>query len=536
LQIGEVRDRAPRNFLAAHVAFSQNGPGGVGDLTGTSSLEVWMDANDLNGDDDFSNNPSNGTLVSTWTDKSGNGNDLTSSGNNRPVYNTGGTYNAVNFINSGGTTFDYMTFATAKHLIPGTAIFVLIPTDAGTVSNSLMDDTNRSLRLEQYNNTNVLGYTRYGTADYNTTIATNYGNYIIVSFRKNTGTNNLLVTQNGTLQTISISSSTNGIPLTRMGAILAADAPNYNCVEIIAHSSYLNDAEIRIVENYLSAKYGGISIPNDDYTMDNPSNGNYDYEVAGIGRVNSSNTHYDAQSSIVRIHNPLGVSSGEYIYWGHDNGLLNSSSADVPSGVEARFMRVWGLNEIGIVNSVDVTFDLTNHTPVTTSDLRLLIDVDNDGIFNEASTLVISGAVLTSANRYTFTYDFPSNSSLRITLGTADKIQTPLPVQLTDFTATASGDGVVDLDWETASEQNNDFFTVKRSIDGHGFDDLFQVPGAGTSSVPHVYHRQDETPPMGRVYYSLHQTDQDGTVEHLKTVSVIVPQYRNDAELYPNPW
>lgn len=531
-------------FLAAEVASAQNGPGGVGNRTGASSLKVWMDANDLDGDDVFTDNPANGTQVSTWTDKSGNNNHLTQGTSaRRPLYYvSAGQYNAVNFINDGGSTFDYMTFTNTAHFSAGTAIFVLIPTHAsGAVSNSLFDDNTRSMRVEQYSDNTHIGYTRYGVADYTTTLSNNLNNISIVSFRKNNTNSNMVITANNNSQTVNVGDATQaGIPLTNMGRYNPsaptnnADAANYRCVEIITYNVYLNDAQIRILENYLSAKYNGIAIPNDNYTMDNPGNGNFDYEVAGIGRVNASNTHLDSKSSIVEIHNATGLDDNEFVYWGHNNGLLNSSTSDVPAGIQSRFMRVWGLNEVGTVNAVNVTFDLTGQTPVTTSDLRLLIDVDNDGVFNEANTLVISGATK-SGNLYTFNYNFAANSSLRFTLGTINKVQTPLPVKVVDFTATASGSGVVDLDWKTATETNNSFFTVKRSVDGRTFNDLFEVEGAGTSSAAHVYHKSDENAPAGKVYYQLYQTDIDGTTEHVRTTSVIVPEYKKSAEVYPNP-
>jgi hypothetical protein len=530
-------------LLATNVALAQDGPGGVGDCTGTSALKIWMDANDLDGDDDFSDNPANGTLVSTWTDKSGNSNDLTqgTSAHRPQYYVSGGQYNAVNFINDGGNTFDYMTFTNTTHLSAGTAIFVLIPSHvSGAASNSLMDDNTRSLRIEQYSDNNHVGYTRYGVADYTTNLSSNINNISIVSFRKNSNTTNMEISQNNTTQTVNVGDNTQaGIPLTNMGRYIPgsptnnADAANYRCIEILTYNTYLSDVEIRIVENYLSAKYNSISIPNDDYTMDNPGNGDFDREVAGIGRL-STGTHDDSKSSIVEINNPKGLNNDEFIYWGHDNGLLNSSNTDVPTGIEARFMRVWGLNEIGKINKVDVTFDLTGQAPVTASDLRLLIDTDNDGIFNDANTEIVSGASQ-SGNNYTFTYDFAQNSSLRFTLGTVNKVQTPLPVKLVDFTATASSDGGVNLEWSTASETNNGFFTVKRSVDGHTFDDLFEVPGAGSSGIAHTYGQTDDKAPGGRVYYSLYQTDNDGAIEHLKTIAVNVPEARKTAEVYPNP-
>ncbi len=93
----------------------------------------------------------------------------------------------------------------------------------------------------------------------------------------------------------------------------------------------------------------------------------------------------------------------------------------------------------------------------------------------------------------------------------------PLPISLVDFTARPEGVRVR-LEWTTASEENNDFFTVERSADGISFSDLFHVPGAGTSHALLKYLAYDDRPLSGISYYRLRQTDHDGT----NTVSPMV--------------
>ena len=85
-------------FISFTIAsFSQTGPGGVGARNGSSSLIVWLRANDLNADGNINNNPTNGALISTWADFSGNSNNFTQSGTNRPTYNTTGIFNTARF-------------------------------------------------------------------------------------------------------------------------------------------------------------------------------------------------------------------------------------------------------------------------------------------------------------------------------------------------------------------------------------------------------------------------------------------------------
>ncbi|WP_299820629.1 T9SS type A sorting domain-containing protein [uncultured Pontibacter sp.] len=112
---------------------------------------------------------------------------------------------------------------------------------------------------------------------------------------------------------------------------------------------------------------------------------------------------------------------------------------------------------------------------------------------------------------------------------------TPLPVTLISFTARVTKAGVV-LDWATATEQNNDYFIIERSLDGRNFVQLNQVDGAGNSNSRINYTYLDATAPMGTVYYRLKQVDFDGKSDYSKMVAVEVQkQAEASIMLYPNP-
>src|SRR5690606_25858411 len=83
--------------------------------------------------------------------------------------------------------------------------------------------------------------------------------------------------------------------------------------EIIIYRKSLNITERIIVNNYLSAKYNIPLSSNDLYLMDNPANGNYDHDVAGIGRLTASDLSNDGKGSgIVRILNPTNLGNNEF--------------------------------------------------------------------------------------------------------------------------------------------------------------------------------------------------------------------------------
>lgn len=104
----------------------------------------------------------------------------------------------------------------------------------------------------------------------------------------------------------------------------------------------------------------------------------------------------------------------------------------------------------------------------------------------------------------------------------------PLPIELLSFTAQPNG-SQVELKWSTASEKDNDHFTVERSMDAVDFTALLEVPGAGNSQNVIDYADTDPSPLDGLSYYRLRQTDIDGTT----VVSEAVPVYFNGSKGRP---
>lgn len=113
---------------------------------------------------------------------------------------------------------------------------------------------------------------------------------------------------------------------------------------------------------------------------------------------------------------------------------------------------------------------------------------------------------------------------------------TPLPVELLYFDAEAQSDYTTRLTWQTATEINNDYFTVERSLDGLNFEAIIEVDGGGNSAVPLSYQTIDEHPHMGLNYYRLKQTDYDGQFSYSPIRSVWFKESdRVNVLLYPNP-
>lgn len=111
----------------------------------------------------------------------------------------------------------------------------------------------------------------------------------------------------------------------------------------------------------------------------------------------------------------------------------------------------------------------------------------------------------------------------------------PLPIELLTFDAKPV-QNTVELKWSTASETNNDYFTIERSRDAVQFSTLAVVGGAGTSLEGNTYSNVDQQPYVGLSYYRLKQTDYDGnsTYSIIKTVEFNNMSSLN-FDIVPNP-
>jgi hypothetical protein len=90
-----------------------------------------------------------------------------------------------------------------------------------------------------------------------------------------------------------------------------------------------------------------------------------------------------------------------------------------------------------------------------------------------------------------------------------------LPVELLSFTAEPSGEDVL-LKWVTASETNNDYFSVLRSTNASDFVEIGTVNGAGTSNSIRNYAFDDAFAArlnIPVIYYRLRQVDFNGDSE-----------------------
>jgi hypothetical protein len=118
----------------------------------------------------------------------------------------------------------------------------------------------------------------------------------------------------------------------------------------------------------------------------------------------------------------------------------------------------------------------------------------------------------------------------------------PLPVELTFFTAAASARGV-ELQWKTATEVNNAGYVIeKANLSSNSlpirWSKVGYIEGHGTTNAPHSYSFSDK-PGSGKYQYRLKQIDRDGKFEYSKEVEVTIvttPTVFALSQNYPNPF
>ncbi|MCX6295467.1 MAG: T9SS type A sorting domain-containing protein [Bacteroidetes bacterium] len=76
------------------------------------------------------------------------------------------------------------------------------------------------------------------------------------------------------------------------------------------------------------------------------------------------------------------------------------------------------------------------------------------------------------------------------------------------------------MEWSTASEKNNNFFTLEHSNDGVLFESIATLAGAGNSTALINYSSYDYQPFIGHTYYRLKQTDYDGKISYSSIISI----------------
>ncbi len=180
---------------------------------------------------------------------------------------------------------------------------------------------------------------------------------------------------------------------------------------------------------------------------------------------------------------------------------------------------VWVLNPTGNSNPVDAgNYDLKLYFNGFSGleDGKFNIISRPSDLNNGTNWELCSGTHSSTTVSDGYAYRTGCNSFSEKGIGKTDAV---LPIELLFFTAVCKDDEV-QLNWASASETNNDFFTIEKSHDAKHFEVVTTIFGAGNSNTVLNYSVIDKCPYKETTYYRLKQTDYNGAYEYFDMVAV----------------
>lgn len=311
--------------------------------------------------------------------------------------------------------------------------------------------------------------------------------------------------------------------------------------EVAVYGSALSNTR-RILQESNQSAYYNIAVSASKYT---PPAAGYRYYVNGIGRES-------AADSVAATHSSAGMGfisgqtasdylkdNGDYIMAGIDCPVPGSSTTNLPATVTQRWTNDWYITktDVGANNGIlTIYFDYAEYgvwgLPGVAANYVLLTRAGTSGTYS----IVAGTTPSVSGNRVLFSVNTSNIPTAQYyTLGTKNIALSPLPVELTEFKADVCGREVC-LSWSTASETNNDHFTVEKTKNGTAFEPVARVDGAGNSTSLLNYSAADPAPYEGTSYYRLEQTDFNGNEAYSALEAVdFKKQDVFSFDVFPNP-
>ena len=240
-------------------------------------------------------------------------------------------------------------------------------------------------------------------------------------------------------------------------------------------------------------------------------NSTYNYKVDGtLGTITVSTTAAEPTIQASELKWETVATNSMGLSWTNGNGVgrvlvmkANSSTTDPTNGITYTGSTVFGSgDQIGAGTYVIYSGTGPAKSYIVISNLDLL-------------TLYYFKVMEYNGSGLQTTYNMTGTPGFAI--GNSDA--SALPITLTSFDASELNGNVL-LKWVTASEKNNDYFIIERSLDGENFEPIGKIRGAGNSNVDISYDFTDQTHAGGVIYYRLKQFDFDGKETTFSTISI----------------
>ena len=268
-----------------------------------------------------------------------------------------------------------------------------------------------------------------------------------------------------------------------------------------------------------------ITLPTGNINTRDIGAGNQTYKIwAPIGLNPSSSTTVNARY----LFSNDGLNQWWYHDWTHEAPLTHTSAREywlVNSSVNTTVTLHWKDNAPCTIHDFcdGATFDNTDLTVAYWDNIW-----KNAG--GTASVNYIDGSITSES------IPFGAKGERQITFGSKDE-NTPLPTELISYKAECI-EGLIEFNWATASETNNDYFAIEMSKDMINFEQIVKIQGTGNSNSINQYQELIETKEDYN-YFRLVQVDFDGKTTIYPTIVVNCgseQEIEPELIVYPNPF
>ncbi len=438
LTLGTI-DSSASELGATSIESDFNGPGGIGGVSGNTSLKLWTDITRIFGETDQN--------IITLKDFSGNDHDVSQSVGDAADL-MADSLNGQNFARFDGIGDYYPGTLNYTPTAPQTMVAVALfdQTNQGVADNDYIvsiggtgsagDHASLARRQDASGDINKFYSWDGANARLSTSVITgDQWNIHTQVLDDGGGTRHYYYRDGANLSVGDYSSASFSASSTDFNIGRWTAGSHYidgDIAEVIVFDSALNSAQLNILHSYLSAKYD-LPVSGDQYVGDDTLQGNYDLEVAGIG-TEADGSHTIAQSNGLRMESVSGLETGDYILFGHaktSNDVNRNDIAEGTSSIVGRWDRVW---YVDITNTtagdpeVNIVFDYSDGGIVG---FPLASDLDGYKLLYRSGQLgawtVVTAASSVEGDQVMFD-NITLDTDGYYTIGSLSSVNNPLPL------------------------------------------------------------------------------------------------------------
>ena len=304
------------------------------------------------------------------------------------------------------------------------------------------------------------------------------------------GIQNISGTGNGGFENLTLDNSSNGVRLQREISVTG--------------DITMTDGDLDLLNNNINLGQNGDIVGENSNSMIKSTSGNGNYTQgadAGNGAIIRS---LDISTAGITNAAGLGINITPNTNWGSCNISRKHQRIVGFDGDNSVFRtyKISPTNSANLSANISIKYNPMELNGNNSGSLKMYQLKDNGAKGTEWEELNSSdnGSEVSATTN--------DNNLTEVTVALAGTNKT-LPVSLLNFEAVCDGD-IVLLQWKTASEINNNYFIIEKSIDDFQYEEIARIAGSGNSNNLKQYEIIDNNNEAPITYYRLKQVDFDG--------------------------